>query len=214
MMLVAPGAPFVAKRCMDVVVAVTALIALAPVLLSIGALIRVDSAGPALFRQTRIGRDGRRFEIWKYRTMHVGARDQPHRQLIAQLQHRGVDAYPGQPLQKLVDDPRVTRVGWWLRRLSIDELPQLINVLRGEMSLVGPRPLLIYEHQGLAGWKLDRTRMQPGITGLWQVSGRSRLSYEQMFELDVEYVRRWSPWLDVVILAMTIPALFCTQATA
>jgi lipopolysaccharide/colanic/teichoic acid biosynthesis glycosyltransferase len=199
------------KRWMDVCVSAASILALAPVLALVAVIIRLDSPGPAIFRQTRIGKGGRRFEMWKFRTMVRGAPDDPHRDLVRALARScAVDAHdvgPTMRLYKLADDARITRVGGWLRRTSLDELPQLFNVLRGEMSLVGPRPAVTYEYDAYAPWQLERCAMPQGMTGLWQVSGRNRLSYRRMHELDIEYVRRWSLWLDLRILAMTLRAV-------
>ena len=214
---IAPRPSLLVKRYMDVAVAGTALIALAPLLLLIAALVRLDSRGPSLFCQDRVGLNGRLFTMLKFRTMATGSSDEPHRQLVARLQREGADrplCPPHLAAQKLTNDPRVTRLGGWLRRWSLDELPQLINVLRGEMSLVGPRPLPTYEDEGLAAWQRRRLRMLPGMTGLWQVSGRSSLSYHRMCELDLEYVFGWSFWLDVAILLKTVPAVCRTNSTA
>jgi exopolysaccharide biosynthesis polyprenyl glycosylphosphotransferase len=170
-------------------------------LLLIAALIRFDrhSPGPALFQQTRVGRDGAQFRIWKLRTMYTDA-EQRLAQLRTRHEQQGV-------LFKLPDDPRVTPIGKWLRRFSIDELPQLFNVLRGEMSLVGPRPPLPDE---VARYPIDMLRrlvVKPGLTGLWQVSGRSDLSWEETMRLDLRYVENWSLTLDLVILLRTLHAV-------
>jgi lipopolysaccharide/colanic/teichoic acid biosynthesis glycosyltransferase len=143
--------------------------------------------------------------------MRHGASDTAHRELIRRLQ---ADEAPDGPVYKLVNDDRVTRVGRWLRRTSLDELPQLFNVLRGEMSLVGPRPPVPYEFEGYDHWQFDRLQVKPGMTGLWQVSGRSRVSFRQMCELDVEYVRRWSLWLDLQILLKTLPVVLFNSGRA
>ncbi len=201
------------KRWMDLLISAGALVVCAPILALIALVVRWDSPGPALFRQTRIGMGGRRFEMWKFRTMVRDAPDDLHRDLVLALV-RGCDneepdraAGAVRQTYKLTDDPRVTRVGWWLRRTSLDELPQLVNVLRGEMSLVGPRPPVTYEYEAYAAWQLERFAMPQGMTGLWQVSGRNRVSYRRMYELDIEYVRRWSLWLDLKILVMTLRAV-------
>jgi lipopolysaccharide/colanic/teichoic acid biosynthesis glycosyltransferase len=162
-------------------------------------LVKLDSPGPVLFRQPRAGRGGHPFRIVKFRTMRVDAED-----LLADLRRRsGQDG----AFFKLEDDPRITRIGHWLRRLSLDELPQLWNVLQGDMSLVGPRPLPVSE----AGWfsPIDRRRtlVRPGITGLWQVSGRSSLTAEDAVRLDLTYVESWSLVLDLVILVRTVGAV-------
>jgi lipopolysaccharide/colanic/teichoic acid biosynthesis glycosyltransferase len=201
------------KRCTDVLVAAVALTILAPLLALIAITIQLDSPGPAIFRQTRIGRRGRRFEMWKFRTMVQGASDDLHRALVLSLV-RGCTAAdadraaaPSRRSHKLANDPRITRVGRWLRKSSLDELPQLVNVLRGEMSLVGPRPPVTYEYEAYEPWQLERLAVPQGMTGLWQVSGRNRVSYRRMHDLDVEYVRTWSLWLDVKILVRTLRAV-------
>ena len=192
------------KRWMDLCLSAMALVVLTPILALIALIVRLDSSGPAFFRQTRIGMGGRPFEMWKFRTMVRDASDNLHRELMLGLA-QGAEA--PRPIYKLADDPRITRVGPWLRKSSLDELPQLFNVLRGEMSLVGPRPAVTYEYQAYESWQLERLDMPQGMTGLWQVSGRSRVSYQQMHELDIEYVRGWSLWLDLKILARTFRAV-------
>jgi lipopolysaccharide/colanic/teichoic acid biosynthesis glycosyltransferase len=197
------------KRWMDLVIGVPALIILLPVFVLVAIIIRLDSAGPVLFRQMRVGMGGRPFAILKFRTMVCDATDELHRDLVLPLVRGGAsDALegnvgPAPRFYKLAGDPRITRAGRWLRRTSLDELPQLFNVLRGEMSLVGPRPPVTYEYDAYEAWQLQRLAVPQGMTGLWQVSGRNRLSYRRMNELDIEYVRRWSPWLDLKILALT-----------
>ncbi len=198
---------------MDVVITVPALILLSPILVLVAIIVRLDSPGPVFFRQTRMGMRGRPFVMWKFRTMVRDAPDEPHRDLVLPLL-RDCAADPPERghapvgrIYKLADDPRITRAGRWLRTTSLDELPQLFNVLRGDMSLVGPRPPVTYEYDAYAAWQLERLEMPQGMTGLWQVSGRNRLSYRRMHELDIDYVRRWSLWLDVKILAMTVRAV-------
>ncbi|RMF27109.1 MAG: undecaprenyl-phosphate glucose phosphotransferase [Chloroflexi bacterium] len=187
------------KRAMDVVLASLALLVLSPLMGLIALLIRLDSPGPALFRQVRVGKNGRRFVIYKFRSMHIGA-EAERRRLAALNEADG-------PLFKIRDDPRRTRVGRWLRRTSLDELPQLFNVLRGEMSLVGPRPPLPEEVRQYQEWHKRRLEVRPGITGLWQVSGRSELTFDEMCLLDIYYIEHWSPALDVKILLRTIPKI-------
>jgi len=162
--------------------------------------IRFDSPGRAIFRQPRRGREGRTFRIAKFRTMHV---DAEHRR--DELLHLNeVDG----PLFKVKNgDPRVTRIGGFLRRTSLDELPQLWNVLRGEMSLVGPRPFVVYEADQITGWASRRLDISPGITGLWQVLGRNEIPFEEMVKLDYLYVTNWSLWWDLKILCQTIPVV-------
>ena len=185
------------KRGFDVALATAGLIALAPLLLVISMLIKLDSRGPLIFRQTRVGRDGQPLEMWKFRTMIRGADG-----LKAQLASRN-DAAAG--LFKITDDPRITRVGRWLRRLSLDELPQFVNVLRGEMSLVGPRPLILNEDALILGHDRRRLQLTPGMTGPWQIAGSSRVPLAEMVKIDYLYVAGWSLWADVKILLRTVP---------
>lgn len=195
----------VAKRAVDVVVAGVGLLVTAPLLLVVYLLVRVSSPGPAFFRQTRLGRDGKPFDILKFRTMYVDCDDAPHREYIRQLL-AGV-AQPQNGLYKLEGDERITRVGAVLRRLSIDELPQLVNVVRGDMSLVGPRPALPWESEMFPAWANPRYWVRPGVTGLWQVSGRNQLTMLEGLQLDVEYVARQSLLLDLTILLRTVPTV-------
>lgn len=199
-----------AKRTLDLAAALILIVILAPALAVLMLLVRSTSTGPALFRQQRLGRDRRPFTMLKLRTMHVGQDDRIHREYVTSLLSAGQEAVasPGSGLYKLEADPRVTRVGAWLRKTSLDELPQLYNVLRGEMSLVGPRPVLPWEAEMFSGPHQRRFAVRPGLTGLWQVSGRSRLSMTKALELDVEYVARRSLALDLMILIRTLPAMF------
>jgi Undecaprenyl-phosphate galactose phosphotransferase WbaP len=187
------------KRVFDLLGAVTGGLLVSPILLTLFVLIRLDSRGPALFVQERPGQDGNMFRIFKFRTMYTDA-EQRFEQLVLKnpLAAKEFASYG-----KLRDDPRVTRVGKWVRRFSLDELPQLWNVLKGEMSLVGPRPYLIDQVIQLEGAGGVISRVLPGVTGLWQVSGRSDITFEQRVILDTHYVRNWSIWLDLVILART-----------
>jgi lipopolysaccharide/colanic/teichoic acid biosynthesis glycosyltransferase len=197
------------KRALDVTIASALFVVAGPALLLLCCLVRVTSAGPALFRQERVGRDMKPFTMLKLRSMYVGNDDQAHRAYVTGMLSEEQDATaPNGEVYKLVDDPRVTPLGAWLRRTSLDELPQLVNVLRGEMSLVGPRPMLPWEANLLAQSYRPRFTVKPGMTGLWQVSGRSRLSMHAALELDVEYVRRRGVTVDLSILARTMPALF------
>ena len=192
------------KRSFDIVVASALLLVLAPVMAVTAIAVRLDSSGPALFRQLRRGRGGGVFHIVKFRTMLVGAEGRR-----AEVLHlNGVDG----PLFKAKGgDPRVTKVGAILRRTSLDELPQLWNVLRGEMSLVGPRPFVVYEADQITGWASRRLDMTPGITGLWQVLGRNDMPFNEMVKLDYLYVTNWSLWWDLKILCQTIPAVFAKR---
>jgi lipopolysaccharide/colanic/teichoic acid biosynthesis glycosyltransferase len=205
------GLNFALKRAFDLIAGVLLLIAAAP-FLAVGALaVWLFDRGPILFRQTRIGMRGRPFSILKLRTMRSAADDSSHRDYVRQWIRHGdaaaQDSSAGERVFKLANDTRVTPVGRWLRRFSIDELPQLINVIRGEMSLIGPRPALPYELELYEPWHLRRLQAAPGITGLWQVSGRNHLSFDEMVQLDVQYLQGWSFAGDLRILARTVPAL-------
>jgi len=197
-----------AKRTLDISSSLALIIILAPLLLLLWWLLRSTSAGPALFRQERVGRDIRPFTMLKLRTMYVDNDDLVHRTYVAQLLSADRPAAAGPDgLFKLEQDPRVTRLGVWLRRSSLDELPQLFNVLHGEMSLVGPRPVLPWEARMFEERYRRRFLVKPGITGLWQVSGRSRLTMREALELDVEYAVRQSFKLDLIIILRTVPAI-------
>jgi exopolysaccharide biosynthesis polyprenyl glycosylphosphotransferase len=188
-----------AKRGFDITVAAVGLVATAPVLVAAAVAVKLGSKGQVLFRQERLGRNGKLFRVLKFRTMVSSAED-----LIVDL--RALNQADG-PLFKLRDDPRVTPVGRFLRRYSIDELPQLWNVLKGEMSLVGPRPALAAE---MAAWSPElhnRLRVKPGVTGMWQVSGRSNCSFAEYTRLDLYYVDNWTLWSDLAIVAKTLPTL-------
>jgi exopolysaccharide biosynthesis polyprenyl glycosylphosphotransferase len=193
----------VGKRAFDLVVGGAALLLAAIPMLVIGALVGLTSRGPVLFRQVRVGEGGRTFRMLKFRTMVDGAED-----LVDGLSL--LNESDG-PLFKIREDPRVTPVGRWLRRLSLDELPQLVNVLRGEMSLVGPRPPLVSEVETYDDDVVRRLRVKPGITGLWQVSGRSDLSWEDSVLLDLRYVDNWSPAMDLMILWKTLRAVMAVR---
>jgi exopolysaccharide biosynthesis polyprenyl glycosylphosphotransferase len=193
------------KRSVDVVAAAAGLLALTPVLLACAIAIRLDSRGPIFFKQRRHGRGGREFQIVKFRTMYDGAEAQRFA-LAAQNDMEG-----GGPLFKLHEDPRVTRVGKRLRKWSLDELPQLFNVLRGEMSLVGPRPFVVHESEQITGWAGRRLETTPGITGLWQVLGRNDIPFEEMVKLDYIYVTNWSLWWDIKILCQTLPVVLARR---
>ncbi len=192
--------PRLIKRAMDVVGGVAAFLLFSPAMGLVALAIRLDSKGPILFRQERLGEHGKPFEVFKFRSMRVGA--EAERDDLAALNE--ADG----PLFKIKDDPRSTRVGRLIRRKSLDELPQLINVLQGDMSLVGPRPPLASEVSNYESWQRKRLRVKPGMTGLWQVSGRSDLSFDEMCLLDIYYIENWSLWLDVRIILRTIPLFF------
>ncbi|MFN6962617.1 MAG: sugar transferase [Pyrinomonadaceae bacterium] len=198
------------KRASDIAIAALAMLVTLPVWLAAALWIKLDSRGPVLFKQERVGMDGRIFLCYKFRTMHAGADESIHRDTyrknIAGIPH--ADADGDEPLfGKIPNDPRITRAGRWLRRSSIDELPQLLNVLRGDMSIVGPRPPIPYEVEDYDIGHRKRLEMKPGITGLWQVSGRSRLSFEEMVRVDLYYIENWSIWLDLKIVLLTLPAI-------
>jgi exopolysaccharide biosynthesis polyprenyl glycosylphosphotransferase len=193
------GARQVIKGTFDKVVALTALIMLAPLMACIALAVRLSDGGPALFRQTRVGRDERLFTVYKFRTM-VSDAEKQKSALQAQNEGNGL-------LFKIRDDPRITPIGAWLRRYSLDELPQLLNVLKGDMSLVGPRPALSAEAAEYDYYVRRRLAVKPGVTGLWQVSGRSDLSWEEAVRLDVRYVEQWSLMLDLQILWKTWSAV-------
>jgi lipopolysaccharide/colanic/teichoic acid biosynthesis glycosyltransferase len=182
-----------------------AVLVLLPVLLIVAVLVRLSSPGPVVLRQTRIGQDGRAFQMHKFRSMFAGSDPAIHEAYLRGLV-RG-EATPVDGAYKLADDPRITPVGRVLRRLSLDELPQLFNVLTAEMSLVGPRPPLPYEVDLYDARARRRLSVPPGMTGLWQVSGRSTLDFHQMVDLDLAYIARWSFWLDLSIVARTPRAL-------
>jgi len=189
------------KRAFDILTAAVLLVVLVPVLLVICLLVRFSSPGPVLFRQQRVGRNGRRFSFYKFRSMYYGSDESAHRAYYQQL----VDgsARPVGRSFKLEDDPRVTPIGRVLRRYSLDEFPQLFNVLRGDMSLVGPRPPIPYEVDMYGSRELQRLAVRPGITGLWQVSGRSNLDFQAMIDLDLTYISEWSLTRDLQILLRT-----------
>jgi exopolysaccharide biosynthesis polyprenyl glycosylphosphotransferase len=188
-----------AKRALDVVISAFALAVLAPVFLAVAAAIRLDSPGPIFFRQRRVGMNGREFVLHKFRSMYQDAE--------ARLEALRARNEVSGPVFKMRDDPRVTPVGRFLRRTSIDELPQFWNVLRGEMSVVGPRPPIPAEVKQYERWHRRRLSVKPGITCTWQVSGRSGIAFDRWMELDLAYIDEWSLWHDVKILARTIPAV-------
>ena len=193
------GGNLALKRAADLIFATLLLVLTLPLMLVMALLIKLDSSGPAVFRQTRVGRGGRPFTVFKFRTMHQDAEQR-------QEELTGLNEASG-PLFKIKQDPRRTRLGRFLRRTSIDELPQLYNVLRGEMSMIGPRPALPSEVQQYQAWHVKRLETWPGLTGLWQVSGRSELSFDEMVLLDIYYIENWSPLLDLKIALKTIPCL-------
>jgi len=190
------------RRTRDICGALLILAIAAPLLLVIAVAIRRDSPGPVLFRQRRVGRGMRPFTVLKFRTMRIDSDSAPHREYVQAL--IGGDADRRQGLYKLTGDTRVTRVGHVLRHWSLDELPQLWNVVRGDMSLVGPRPVIPYEVEHYPAWYLGRFAVRPGLTGLWQVSGRNERTYEEMVRLDLDYVAGQTLRTDAVILVKTV----------
>ena len=201
------------KRSIDIVGSLLALVCACPLFFAIAVAIKATSKGPVFFRQRRIGQHGRPFVFLKFRSMYVGNNPGIHKeyvqQLIAGKAQRHQSNGNGQGVFKLTKDPRITRIGSFLRRTSLDELPQFINVLTGEMSLVGPRPPVPYEVEAYDLWHRGRLlEAKPGITGLWQVSGRSRVTFDEMVRLDLRYARSWTPWLDLQILLRTPGAVF------
>jgi exopolysaccharide biosynthesis polyprenyl glycosylphosphotransferase len=185
------------KRAFDLLGVLIGLLAALPLMIAIAVAIKLDSRGPVLFRQLRVGRRGQRFYVLKFRTMVLDAES-----LKDSLRDRN-EAQEG--LFKIVDDPRVTRVGKFLRKSALDELPQLLNILRGEMSLVGPRPLVIEEDERIEGWHRQRLELMPGMTGHWQILGPARVPLREMVAIDYLYVANWSLWTDVKILLRTVP---------
>jgi lipopolysaccharide/colanic/teichoic acid biosynthesis glycosyltransferase len=191
------------KRAFDLAVAMPLLLLFAPLLIGVAVLIRLTSPGPALIRQIRIGQNERPFRMFKFRTMYLDADDAPLRRMNIRELSGAPTAETSDGVFKLEADQRITEVGHQLRRFSVDELPQLFNVLRGEMSVVGPRPSLPWEVELFTPEQRRRHECPPGMTGLWQVSGRSRLSMPQMLALDLDYARSQSLWLDLWILSRT-----------
>jgi lipopolysaccharide/colanic/teichoic acid biosynthesis glycosyltransferase len=192
-----------AKRMLDIVFAILALVAAAPLILLVGFFVASTSPGAILFRQERVGLGGRRFSMLKFRTMCENADDSAHRDYVLSMVRDTPAGSRREGAFKLAGDPRITPVGAVLRRTSLDELPQFLNVLVGDMSVVGPRPPLAYEVDEYADWQMERLTARPGITGLWQVSGRNNLSYVDMCRLDVKYLREWSLASDLLIIART-----------
>ena len=192
------------KRTFDIIVAVIGLIVLSPLFVLVALLIKFDSRGPILFRQKRVGYKGQQFVCFKFRTMEVNAETVSHRNHTEQLIRSQA------PMVKLdaQSDPRLVPLGTVLRATGLDELPQLLNVLRGEMSIVGPRPCIPYEYELYEPWQRDRFNAVPGLTGLWQVSGKNRTTFNEMIRFDIQYSQRMSPWLDLMIILKTLPALW------
>ena len=194
------------KRVLDIACCQLALPFLAACTLAVACVMKIASPGPIFFRQERVGYKGRRFRLYKFRTMHVSSDTAVHRDHFAQLVRSNA------PMQKMDarGDKRLIPGGWLIRASGLDELPQVINVLRGDMSIVGPRPCIPYEYEQYASWQRERFSTVPGLTGLWQVSGKNRTTFEQMVRLDIQYARTKNLWLDLKIILLTIPAL-CIQ---
>jgi exopolysaccharide biosynthesis polyprenyl glycosylphosphotransferase len=205
------------KRGMDIRGSLVGLILFSPLMLVTAIAIKITSPGPIIFKQSRLGMKGARFPFYKFRSMHWNVDDRIHREYVTNL-IKGEPEKINQgaeetPLFKMKSDPRVTRFGKIIRKTSIDELPQFFNVLKGEMSLVGPRPPLTYEVEKYEPWHLRRILdVKPGITGLWQVSGRSTISFNEMIRLDLRYAQNWSLWLDLKILLKTVRALIPSRS--
>lgn len=200
----------VTKRAMDISLSALALVVLFPLMLGLSFLIKVTSPGPALFRQRRVGRSGKEFTCFKFRTMRNGASPELHQRYFSAYvrgEPASSEGKGGQEIYKVVDDPRVTRVGGRLRATCLDELPQFVNVFRGEMSLVGPRPAIPYELEMYSPHHFQRLAVKPGITGLWQVKGHHLAPFEQMVEMDLDYIRRRSLGMDMKLILLTVPRL-------
>ena len=206
------GVSGVVKRGFDIVAASLMAVVLLPLYLAIAFLVKSSSSGPVLFVQERLGRHGRPFKFYKFRSMRHDADDSIHRQFAAMFINGDDDGCHarngGKAVYKLEQDPRVTGIGRWLRRTSLDELPQLLNIIKGDMSLVGPRPPISYEIENYQPWHLERLKVIPGLTGLWQVSGRSQVSFDEMVHLDLHYINHWSLLLDLKIILRTVPVVF------
>ncbi len=197
-----------AKRAVDIVFSLAVMVLGLPFYTLIAALIKLTSEGPVLFVQDRVGRDGRPFKFYKFRTMLVDCTDAQHRNFAEDfIKGRLMHDEENGRVFKLKNDPRVTAIGRVLRRTSLDELPQFINVLRGEMTLVGPRPPLAYELAHYKEWHRGRLAVKPGLTGLWQVSGRSTVPFDEMVMLDLYYIENWSLALDMKIILRTVPVM-------
>jgi len=203
--------PFLLKRFMDIVGSITALVLFSPLFAIIAAMVKLTSKGPVLFKQERLGQFGTTFNCLKFRSMYANNDPKIHQTFMKEMisgQTENAGTGGAKPVYKMKDDPRITRIGKIIRRTSLDELPQFINVLRGEMSLVGPRPPLAYEYREYDVWHRRRVlEIKPGITGLWQVHGRSRVRFDEMVRLDLQYARGWSLLLDIQILLKTPAAV-------
>jgi lipopolysaccharide/colanic/teichoic acid biosynthesis glycosyltransferase len=202
------------KNVLDVVIGLVTLMVCSPVLLIIALAVKLDSSGPAIFKQKRIGKDGKPFTVWKFRSMHVNADDRPHREALQKLaQGEPAATVDGQGFFKPVDDPRVTRLGKFLRATGLDELPQVVNLLRREMSVVGPRPAIPYELDLYKDWYHRRLAVRPGVTGLWQVRRHDTENFDDVMRLDLEYIDSFSIWLDLKIILLTVPMILLRRWT-
>lgn len=195
------------KRSVDIASSLLVLTLGAPLLVSLAAAVKFSSPGPVFFRQVRLGRDGKPFTFYKFRSMHHKNDDAAHRDFCRNFISGDMAESSDHTVFKMVRDPRITRIGCFLRRSSLDELPQFWNVLRGEMSLVGPRPPISYELEHYQDWHKDRLKVKPGLTGLWQVSGRSAVGFDEMVMLDLYYIGHWNLKLDLKIMARTLPVM-------
>ncbi len=199
------------KRGTDILTSLSVLVLGFPFLLAIALLIKLTSKGPVFFKQERVGENGGSFALFKFRTMRTNCDDSNHREFTrkfiqGRLHEPSLDA--GKPgVYKMIDDPRITAVGGFLRKTSLDELPQFINILRGEMTIVGPRPPLPYEYECYDEWHKLRLRVRPGLTGLWQVNGRSAVPFHEMVKMDIYYIENWSLMLDFKIMLKTVPVM-------
>ncbi len=199
------------KRVFDFLLSMLALLVVSPLMILIALIIKRTDPGPVLFVQERLGRDGRPFKFFKFRSMKHNSDDAIHRQFAAMFingDEEGCSASnDGEKVFKMKTDPRITPIGAWLRKTSLDELPQLFNIIRGDMSLVGPRPPIAYEIENYQPWHMERLKAVPGLTGLWQVSGRSNVSFDDMVRMDVDYINQWSFTRDIAIILKTIPVV-------
>ncbi|MDU2266581.1 exopolysaccharide biosynthesis polyprenyl glycosylphosphotransferase [Clostridium celatum] len=194
------------KRVTDIFLSAIGLILLSPILLIVAIAIRIDSKGPIIFKQDRVGKDGKIFSMYKFRSMIVNAEE-----LKAKLETKNEMSGP---MFKMKNDPRITKVGRFIRKTSIDELPQLINVIKGDMSLVGPRPSLPKEVEQFSPWMLERLKVKPGITCYWQVMGRNNIAFEEWMKLDVKYVHEMNYWLDIKLIFKTFFVLFGDESAS
>jgi lipopolysaccharide/colanic/teichoic acid biosynthesis glycosyltransferase len=202
------------KDVLDLIIGVVTLVVFSPVLLIVALAVKLDSPGPAIFKQKRIGKDGSEFTVWKFRSMYVNADDRPHREALKKL----VEGEPatnanGQGFFKPTDDPRITRLGKFLRATGLDELPQVVNILRREMSVVGPRPAIAYELDLYKEWHHRRLAVRPGVTGLWQVKRHDTQNFDDVMRLDLEYIDSFSIWLDLKIILLTFPMILFRRWT-